>query len=182
MSLIDALGHAELSEPPHRRSELQFLNRSSLPIVSKTCLVFEAAFAHFIGNKAHIRGCFRSPINQAHFGGLFELLLHEMLRHRRLSPRRCMLTNAVTPDFMFYLPGGGTAIVEATMLQDRQNSHAAEVVNFLKAVEHRSLALEIEIDRKQSNNRTIRKSLSSEEGSELTERMEGRYLDAAESK
>jgi hypothetical protein len=114
MFLFDELDRADLSEPLHRRSEFDFLNRSALPIVSRTRNVFETAFAHFTGNKADVRGRFRSPTNIAHNGAAFELLLHEMLRQRRLHPRPCVLPNGDTPDFMFDMPGGRTAIVEAT--------------------------------------------------------------------
>lgn len=146
MSLFDALDHTDVGEPRHRRSEFQFLNRSALPIVAKTRLVFETAFTHFAGNKPDVRGRFRSPVNQAHFGASFELLLHEMLRHRGLNPRPCVLPNGGTPDFLFDLPGGGEAIVEATMLRDGQNPHAAEVVDFVESAQHRGLALDLKIE------------------------------------
>lgn len=124
----------------------------------------EHAFLSYTGNKAQLRGRFRSPRNEQHHGAAFELFLHEMAARTGYSPLADAPVRGRNIDLRLNLQDGSHAWLEARMLQASENTHFARVRDIIDENIVEGVQLEIqminEIDRPISE-RKFREELKS---------------------
>lgn len=114
MNLFDIRTRNDLGPRKNVDSTFDFLNRSSRPEYVRIRKQFEEWFAAYPeAAKSDLYGRFRSPIEHAHEGAQFELLLHALLS--RLTATS-VAVSASTPDF--FVPSAEIPFyVEATVVR-----------------------------------------------------------------
>ena len=137
MKLFDDIERADASGPQHDRIEFAYLNITSIPMAARIREFLEEAFANYSGDdksKTELRKSLRSDVNKTHVAAVFELFLHEFSRRRSLEPQANTPLGSGFPDQAIRLRSGGTAIVEARMLEPGNNAHYDRLCDTINAV------------------------------------------------
>ena len=118
MRLFDNLERTDQSAKTYTESTYAYYNRSARPGIAAMRDLLEQWFAIFpITGQRHIKGHFRSPIENQHHAAFFELYLHELLVRLGFAvelhpPAESVATH---PDYLVSKDGRPAFYVEATL-------------------------------------------------------------------
>lgn len=117
MKLFDQLERANRSGAPNERSEFAFLNATAIPMAGHLRDLLEIAFAKYSGDRNELRRRVRATDNKTHLAAVFELMVHELARRRRLKPKADVAVGNGLPDQRIVSRLGKHAFVECRMLE-----------------------------------------------------------------
>lgn len=113
--LFDEFERTETAPAGYAQPYFDFVNRSAWREAAAVRALLEEWFAQFPGNRAELRGRFRSPENRQHLGAFFELYLNALFRRLGFSIDRPEGEGSSrTPDFLVSGQGIGFYL-EATL-------------------------------------------------------------------